>query len=77
MILLNEQVQDHEIRIVDLEKADIKFSGKLDVLCESMQNLSKQFDRFFEVMLKICLGIGGIVITSVIGFVIWCMEGGV
>ena len=70
----DQRLVDGDKRMTDLEKDDLRIGGRVDLLCQSMDSLIKQFERFFGIISKVAWGLGLTVFTSFVGFVFWYIQ---
>ncbi len=67
---LKKTIQNHEVRIVELEKKDISLQEQISNLCDKLDMLIDKIDAVTKVM----LAVGGIFLTALVGFVFWYIQ---
>lgn len=61
-------------RMMELEKGDIQMGSRIDLLCQSIDTLTTQFERFFAMVTKIGWAIGSFLFCTFIGCIIWYIQ---
>lgn len=75
--MTERRINDHALRIRVLEVKDASQDGKIELLCEKLDNLSKQISAWLSFMKQAIwkgLGVMGTIILIFLGFFIWYVQ---
>ena len=69
-----DTLKDHEHRIIELERNDIRDGLRIQCLIESLEKLGDRIDKLVEVGWKLVIGSCSSVLLLLAGFFLWYVQ---